>query len=607
MMDLEIMLLSFYLQKNRNERQYIILKQYFRGKKLKMLRSPIFIFLVYLCLASCKQKSSNSSILEKQEETQEQLIATKYSEKADTFYYTKKFDSALFYYSKSKEIFESEKDSLYSAYNLIQIARIQQTFGDYNSSEETLTEALPFIQKDPTYLLATNNLLGIAAKELNNYTDAINYYKEVVKQTSNTVLKTAPLNNIAAVAIEQKQYVKAIELLEPIYKLNILDTLPTQKAGIIDNLGFAYFKNNQSKKGLTYMNNALSIRLNNGDTYGSIESYLHLADFYKNKNNTQATKYAEEAYETATMHQSVDDRLEALQYLMSNNSALGTNYYASEFIRLNDSIKKIRNNAKNQFAKIKYDSRKATLENIQIKAQRAETLLLLETEKIQKYLLYFILSIVLVSIIALINYFKNKNIRERIQAAYSTETRISKKLHDELANDVFYTMTFAETQDLQNPEKKETLLNNLDLIYARTRNLSKENSPIEVGENYEYLLKQMLTNYKSKNTEIIIKNGKPINWSAVTSEKKIAIQRVLQEFMVNMKKYSQASFVVIGFDLVQNTIKISYSDNGIGFAEKLILKNGLQNVENRIHAVNGIVTFESEPNKGFRATISLPK
>jgi hypothetical protein len=29
------------------------------------------------------------------------------------------------------------------------------------------------------------------------------------------------------------------------------------------------------------------------------------------------------------------------------------------------------------------------------------------------------------------------------------------KLHDELANDVFYAMTFADTQDLQNPQKKK--------------------------------------------------------------------------------------------------------------------------------------------------------
>jgi signal transduction histidine kinase len=35
--------------------------------------------------------------------------------------------------------------------------------------------------------------------------------------------------------------------------------------------------------------------------------------------------------------------------------------------------------------------------------------------------------------------------------------------------------------------------------------------------------------------------------------------------MVNMKKYSQASFVVIGFDMEQNSLKIDYSDNEVGF------------------------------------------
>jgi signal transduction histidine kinase len=62
------------------------------------------------------------------------------------------------------------------------------------------------------------------------------------------------------------------------------------------------------------------------------------------------------------------------------------------------------------------------------------------------------------------------------------------------------------------------------------------------------------------------------------TRKKITIQRVLQEYG-KYEKYSQASFVVIGFDLVQN-IKISYSDNGIGFDKKFNFKNGLQNVEN---------------------------
>jgi hypothetical protein len=46
-------------------------------------------------------------------------------------------------------------------------------------------------------------------------------------------------------------------------------------------------------------------------------------------------------------------------------------------------------------------------------------------------------------------------------------------------------MTFAEYTRFTKSSKKETLLNNLDLIYTRTRNISKENSPIDTGENYE--------------------------------------------------------------------------------------------------------------------------
>jgi hypothetical protein len=38
---------------------------------------------------------------------------------------------------------------------------------------------------------------------------------------------------------------------------------------------------------------------------------------------------------------------------------------------------------------------------------------------------------------------------------------------------MFFTMTFADTQDLQN-QKKETLLDNLDKIYVRTRDFSRE-------------------------------------------------------------------------------------------------------------------------------------
>jgi signal transduction histidine kinase len=572
-----------------------------------MLRSPFFILVFLLSIVSCQKSVKTSIDTSKKQESQKEIIAQKYSESGDLFMRDNKLDSAFYYYLKSTELFKEEGNSTYIAYNLVGMAHIQQTYGDYYSSEETLTEALPYIKNDSQYLVAANNLFGIAAKELKNYDDAVRYYNTILKTVKDSVAKVAILNNIATVYMEHKKYRKAIVLLEPFLKSAILDTLQNKKARIIDNLGFAYYKDNQIPKGLALMNESLAIRTRINDSYGSIASYLHLADFYQNRDHQKSKENALQAYKAATKYQSIDERLEALEFLMSYNTAKGGNSYAKLFVHLNDSIKTVRNNAKNQFAKIKYDSREATLENIKYKGQRAETLLQLETQKNQKYLLSFGLVVLLGGIGFLIHYFRNKSKRELLVASYNTETRISKQLHDELANDVFYAMTFAETQDLLNPIKKETLLNNLDKIYVRTRDFSKENSTIETGESFERNLKQMLSNYKCDTVEVIIKNGNSIDWSKIENEKKIALQRVLQELMVNMKKYSQANFVIIGFDSDQNNVIIDYSDDGVGFTEKLILKNGLQNAENRIKAVKGILTFDSQINKGFKAKILLPK
>ncbi|TDE01103.1 tetratricopeptide repeat-containing sensor histidine kinase [Flavobacterium sandaracinum] len=572
-----------------------------------MVRSPIFILLFLLLIFSCQKPLNTVSVSSTKQVSPKKIQAQKFSTLADSFYGNNKLDSAFYYYLKSTVLFKEEGSDTYIAYNLIAMAHIQQTSGDYYSSEETLTEALPYINNELQYRMASNNLFGIAAQELMNYDDAIIYFTSILKTANDSISRVTAFNNIATVYMEQKKYGKAIALLKPILKSNVLDTLPYKKARIIDNLGFAYYKDNAIPKGLALMNQGLAIRKKINDSYGSIESYLHLADFYKDRDNQKSKENALQAYKVATKYQSIDERLEALELLMSYNLEKGVNNYATLFINLNDSIKKVRNNATNQFAKIKYDSREATLKNIKYKEQRTETLLQLETQKNQKYLLSFGLVVLLGGIGFLIHYFRNKSKRELLVASYNTETRISKQLHDELANDVFYAMTFAETQDLLNPIKKETLLDNLDKIYIRTRDFSKENSTIETGERFEHNLKQMLSNYKNDNVEVIIKNGNSIDWSKIENEKKIAIQRVLQELMVNMKKYSQANFVIIGFDSDQNNVIIDYSDNGVGFTEKLILKNGLQNAENRIQAVKGTLMFDSQINKGFKAKILLPK
>jgi signal transduction histidine kinase len=204
-------------------------------------------------------------------------------------------------------------------------------------------------------------------------------------------------------------------------------------------------------------------------------------------------------------------------------------------------------------------------------------------------------------------YLVNKNKREKIKTSYNTELRIANKLHDELANDVFHTMAFAETQDLSTGHNKEILLSNLETIYSRTRNLSRENSAIETGSLFISYLKEMISGFNTKEVNVLIYGMDTINWKIVETNKKIVVYRVLQELLVNMKKHSQCSLVAITFKKDKNKLQIDYTDNGLGASNKeLNHKNGLQNVENRIKTIKGSITFDNNSNKGFKVSFIFP-
>ncbi|WP_367768196.1 hypothetical protein AB3G33_08390 [Flavobacterium sp. WC2421] len=573
-----------------------------------MLRSPIFILLLLFFIYSCDNISKNKKN-PKTEKTKKSnsIFARALLDKAEDFNSKQVFDSAYYYYNRSKINYELEKDSSKIAFNLIQMATMQQVLSDYMGSEKNLIEALPFIQKGSLYESATYNLLGISSKELSNYEDAIYYYDKAKTSTTDTIAQIILINNKANIYIDQKKYTKSIQLLEPLLQLKILKSNEIRKAKIVDNLGFSYFKENQIQKGLPMMLEALSIRKKNNDFYGIIGSNLHLAEYYQKNQPQIANEYALNAYHTSRKIHNIDSRLKSLSFLITTNFDEKSNQLAVDFIALNDSIIKVRNNAKNQFVKIKFDTDKNRAENLSLIAQKAESDLHLEREKNQKYLSYFGISLLLIGIFFIVTYFRNRNKRIQIEATYNTETRISKKLHDELANDVFQTMAFAETQDLVLPNNKETLLNNLDTIYSRTRNISKENSTIETGIHFIPNLKEMMSGYNSYTTTILINELESINWSSIENTKKITVYRVIQELLVNMKKHSKSSLVVLSFKINKNIIYFDYTDNGIGANfEKINIKNGLHNVENRILAIKGTITFDTKSEKGFKVKITFP-
>ncbi|MCZ8198353.1 MAG: ATP-binding protein [Flavobacterium sp.] len=541
-------------------------------------RFPIFLCITsWLFLFSCNR----------QNETTDDY--SKMVEKAVAFNGKQEYDSAFFYFNKAKLVCKPNETER-KIYTLFLMAEIQQIQNDFSGSEETVTEAIKLDAKT-MYLPNLYNQLGIAYIELHDPTNAISYYKKASSLTSDELYQLILKNNIAVVYAENNQFQKAIAILEPLLPNPLLKDNPLEKARVLNNLGYAYFRKN-SANGISELDQAFQIRQQKEAHYDIISSCFYLYEFHRNKDKNLAQKYAYMSYQKATMNNSVNDRLKALKYLIDVSDSNQSKIYALKHIQLSDSIGMVRQKFKNQFSKIKYDSRLAIEES--------------EKQKKEKIVALIIAGFILAIGLVVLFYIRRKNQQKIKAVTYETETRISKRLHDELANDVYNAITYAETQDLNDEYKKENLLESLDQIYSRTRNISKENSTVATGVAFEDQLKEMLSSYNSTKTNVIINNLPTVDWSKIKKEPKIAIYRVLQELLVNMKKHSESSHVLIRFENQKKTLHIKYSDNGKGCSDLLKNKKGLQNAENRILAINGTLTFETETGKGFKVEMIVP-
>ena len=571
---------------------------------LKKLLFPIYILLLLLLfvLQSCKKEQQN---IPKSKST---ANYTKYITLAEKYFENQKNDSAFYYYNKIKSTSDVSTDNEKIIYSLLKMAIIQQNEGDYSSSETTATEALLLFQKDtnPAYKCSLFNILGINYENLYDYNNAVYYYNQAYNQADNELQKAVLKNNIAVVYMDKEDYRRSINILLPLTLKKEIPNGAENNARALDNLGYSYFLIGNAKS-LEYLNRSLKIRKQINDNFGIMASYIHFSEFYKDSKPNESYNYARLAYEKATEINSVNTRLKSLALLVENSIGNESKKFSMLHLHINDSINKVRQKARNQFAKIKYDSKKEKEDNVNLKSQKAENALQLERQKNRNLLLYFVVGIIIMISIFISNFLVAKNKREKIITSYNTEIRIAKKLHDELANDVYQTMAFAETQDLSTGHNKEVLLNNLETIYSRTRNISKENSIVETGAHFLPNLKEMMSGFNTNEVNILTNGIDSFNWATVENNKKITIYRVLQELLVNMKKHSQCNLVVLTFKKNENKLQIEYSDNGIGatFDEKKS-RNGLQNVENRIQAIKGTVTFDTKSNKGFKVTILFP-
>lgn len=568
-------------------------------------RIPIILYILFTFLAifSCQKRI----IIPKKKQNVSSEV-TRFIRLADSYNNINNTDSAFYYYNEAKSIANTKIDFKKITYSLLKMSEIQQDNGDYIGSETTATEALQYIDKakNSDYTWSIYRILGINYFCTYNFQNSILYYQKAYSLKTDRKQKIAMENNIALVYRQQKKYKKAIQIFETILNDEEIKNNASLFSKVLDNIGTCYTFLDDAKAA-DFLNQGLKIRLKLNDNLGLGISYLHLSKFYNKTNPDLAKKYARLSYEKYIKANCTDDRMSALELIIENSNDVELKKYSLVYIQLNDSITKARQKAKNQFAKIKYNSKKEKEENLKLITHKAENELQLERQKNRNIISYILIVLSLALIIVLYFYLTSRGKREKIEATYKSETRIAKKLHDELANDIYHTMAFAETRNLSIVENKEQLLINLDAIYSRTRDISKENSPVITNEKFTFYLKEMISGFNTSNINLLLNDVESIPWNEIEKNKKITIYRILQELLVNMKKHSNATLVCINFKKTDKSVIINYSDNGKGIdINNMIFKNGLHNVENRIFSIKGEIDIDTEPDKGFKVFIKFP-
>ncbi|MFD1014433.1 tetratricopeptide repeat-containing sensor histidine kinase [Winogradskyella rapida] len=504
-------------------------------------------------------------------------------------------DKAFQFYTAHYSKAQKENSKFLILNDLYYLSSLNYKKGAYEASENHALEAIKILDnssESPYYTQLRKSvytLLGILYYEQRNNAKALELYDRVLEITTNARDSAIVYNNISNIYKRDEDYENAKTQLLKAYAIipRIKDKLSI--ARIKDNLGFIYSLLNNREKDLPLMTSALDLRDMARDTLSLYTSHSHLAHyFYDVDRLDKASHHALKAQEFATHINSpiyIHDALGMLTMLSSDT-------YAKTYKKLNDSLTNADKERASRDAFMKYD-------NAEFKRKALESQLKEEQQRTRS----IIASIVAASIalIAILIYFilKSKHKKEKLQQVYDAESRISKQIHDEVANDVFQFMTKLESEALSN----EHLIDELQDIYSKTRDISKEYSFIEGEGIFADTIKDLVLSFSDTSVRVLDKGRSDIAWETFSKMKRTTVYKVLQELLINMKKHSQASIAVLTFTKEGKKTIITYSDNGVG--SDLNKSNGLQNVENRIESLNGTITFETEPNKGFKTKIVI--
>ncbi|MBR9846658.1 MAG: tetratricopeptide repeat protein [Algicola sp.] len=550
---------------------------------------------------------------------------------ADFYNKNEKYSNAFYHYNTAYNYFSKKGVDYETGRMLYAMSYIKGRFKDYSGSEVLNIKAIDKFKriKNYKYLYISYNHLAVLQNDIDEYDRSLLYHEMAMeyldKLDDKSSFISTSLNNIGSVYLQKKNYQKALVYFQQALK----ETQSLEdKARIIDNIAYVELLSEKDPD-LTFVENqmlrALHIRDSLDNKSGVVVSQKHLGEYYlKTGDTAKAHVFIHNANKTAKSIKNSRDYLSTLQ-LLAKVDQRKSQLYLNEYIRYDDSLKKVEWQLQNKFTRIAYE----TDEYIE------------ETKRLSQQRIWISVaalgSILILTLLFYIRVQKSKNERLimegeqqkaneqvyllslRQQSKLEEErikerNRISEELHDGILGRLFGARMGLGFLELKGNDealhRHETLMAELQDIEKEIREVSHRlhNNSKTSQINFESILNKLLQN-KSKigDFSFTLRIDDNFSWEHMSDFVKVNLYRIIQESLQNIIRHAKATHVNIQFWNENDQIKLIIEDDGIGFNNKKVKKGiGLKNIQSRVHKLHGQLHVKSIPDKGTKISIELP-
>ncbi len=336
-----------------------------------------------------------------------------------------------------------------------------------------------------------------------------------------------------------------------------------------------------------------------------------LKAYMKKENYQKAIEQGEEAKELANQLANVEVKYNLYKNLAFSYEAIGENTLAFEYLKNAEELLREKAAKDNQKAiqdlLIQYESEKKSNQILTQENVLAERKILM--------LVFIFLSVILLVILIFYRE-RNKQKYRLLQQEREREVfnalnmgeeqerkRLSYELHDGVASNLIAIKLQIENQ-LHSTDYSNTLNLVID-THQEVRKVAHNLMPIDFeNQNIVSAINNFCRQCSTANFLINFEsNTDKVNLSRARS---LVLYRVVQEFIQNAVKHSQATQTEVLFMENEGVVTLNIEDNGVGFdLEKEEKLNGLSNVIERLQKIQGKVNIDSSPGRGTSIFISL--